>query len=35
MKQYSAAILALIGATQAIQTIAAPDAYGRNGENFL
>lgn len=26
---------ALIGAAQAITTVAPPDAYGRNGENFL
>jgi hypothetical protein len=35
MKQTSTAVLALIGAAQAITTVASPDAYGRNGENFL
>jgi hypothetical protein len=35
MKQTSTAVLALISATQAINTVAAPDVYGRNGDNFL
>lgn len=34
MKQYSAAIAALIGSASAIKTVAPPDVYGRNGENF-
>ena len=35
MKQTSSAVLALISATSAINIAAAPDAYGRNGDNFL
>jgi hypothetical protein len=35
MKQTSTAVLALIGSTQAINTVAAPDVFGRNGHDFL
>merc|ERR1712166_699821 len=35
MKQTSTAVLALMGAAQAITTVASPDAYGRNGEYFM
>jgi len=35
MKQTSSAVLALIGAAQAITTVAPPDVYGRNGKDFL
>jgi len=35
MKQVSAAVVALIANTSAINIREAPDAYGRNGENFL
>jgi hypothetical protein len=35
MKQISAAVFALIANSNAINIRAPPDAYGRNGENFL
>ena len=35
MKQTSTAIIALLSAAQAINIEAAPDAYGRNGDNWL
>lgn len=34
MNKVSAAIFALISSSQAINTVAKPDVYGRNGENF-